>query len=70
MEAKVPFKQSMLRLEDIVNTLERNEIDLEEAISLFEEGLQLVNACDSQLQNFEQKVQALLDQYQGSEDHV
>ena len=39
----------MARLEEIVSLLERNEIELEEAISLFEEGLKLVNSCDTQL---------------------
>ena len=53
MEQKLPFKQSMSRLEEIIAALEKNEIELEDAIALFEEGLQLVNSCDSQLKNFE-----------------
>lgn len=68
MEEKVPFKKAMVRLEDIVSSLERNEIELEEAIALFEEGLQLVNACDSQLKGFEQKVNQLMKEYQGEQD--
>ena len=69
MEEKLPFKKSMNRLEEIVDALEKNEIELEEAITLFEEGLQLVNSCDSQLKNFENKVQELLNTYQeGSEN--
>ena len=54
----------MLKLEEIVDALEKNEIELEEAISLFEEGLQLVNQCDQQLKGFENKVQELLNTYQ------
>ena len=57
MEQKLPFKQSMSRLEEIIAALEKNEIELEDAIALFEEGLQLVNSCDSQLKNFENRVQ-------------
>lgn len=64
MEQKLPFKQAMLKLEEIVDALEKNEIELEEAISLFEEGLQLVNQCDQQLKGFENKVQELLNTYQ------
>ena len=60
MSEKLPFKQSMQRLEEIIGMLEKNEIELEEAISLFEEGLKLVNSCDSQLKNFESKVEELL----------
>ena len=70
MEQKLPFKQSMSRLEEIITALEKNEIELEDAIALFEEGLQLVNSCDSQLKNFENRVQELLNTYQEGSDNV
>ena len=70
MEQKLPFKQSMSRLEEIIAALEKNEIELEDAIALFEEGLQLVNSCDSQLKNFENLVQELLNTYQEGSDNV
>ena len=63
-------KQSMSRLEEIIAALEKNEIELEDAIALFEEGLQLVNSCDSQLKNFENRVQELLNTYQEGSDNV
>lgn len=64
MEKKVAFRSSMHRLEEIVALLEKNDMELEEAIALFEEGLQLVNTCDKQLKGFDHKVQELLDTYQ------
>ena len=70
MEQKLPFKQSMSRLEEIIAALEKNEIELEDAIALFEEGLQLVNSCDSQLKNFENRVQELLNTSQEGSDNV
>ena len=70
MEQKLPFKQSMSRLEEIIAALEKNEIELEDAIALFEEGLQLVNSCDTQLKNFENRVQELLNTYQEGSDNV
>ena len=70
MEQKLPFKQSMSRLEEIIAALEKNEIELEDAIALFEEGLQLVNSCDSQLKNFENRVQELRNTYQEGSDNV
>lgn len=70
MEQKLPFKQSMSRLEEIIAAPEKNEIELEDAIALFEEGLQLVNSCDSQLKNFENRVQELLNTYQEGSDNV
>lgn len=63
-ENKKDFSSSMNRLEEIVILLEKNEITLEAAMELFEEGLQLVKECDSQLTNFENKVAALLERYQ------
>lgn len=57
----------MERLDEIVNILERNDVELEEAISLFEEGLKLVKACDEQLHTFEDKVQALVEGYEKNE---
>ena len=61
---EMTFKQSLDRLEMIVSKLERNEIELEEAMKMFEEGLTLIKKCDNQLSGFENRVQALLDTYQ------
>lgn len=69
MSEKKTFRTSMSRLEEIVDALEKNEIELEDAIKLFEEGLQLVNSCDTQLKDFENKVQDLLDTYQDGSEH-
>lgn len=69
MNNEMPFKQSMQRLEEIVSMLERNEVELEAAIQYFEEGLKLVNQCDQQLKNFEEKVTVLMDTYQKDTAH-
>ncbi len=60
MAKKETFKQSMQRLDEIIALLDKNEIELEEAMSLFEEGLKLVKNCDSQLQTFEKHMEDLL----------
>ncbi|MGL5978096.1 MAG: exodeoxyribonuclease VII small subunit [Erysipelotrichaceae bacterium] len=60
---KKSFKSSMSRLTEIVSALEKNEIELEEALTLFEEGLQLVTSCDSQLKQFEEKITTLSATY-------
>ena len=64
---KISFETSMQRLNTIVTTLEKNEIPLEEAIALFEEGLALVKSCDAQLKGFEVKVQELIKSYGNTE---
>lgn len=61
---KCPLNSPCQRLEEIVSLLEKNEIELETAIQYFEEGLKLVNQCDQQLKNFEEKVTVLMDTYQ------
>ena len=53
------FEESMSRLDEIVELLEKNEQPLDETIHLFEEGLKLVKSCDDQLKAFEEKVAAL-----------
>ena len=53
------FKQSMDRLDEIIARLNQNEVELEEAITLFEEGLKLVKQCDARLKQFEQRVSVL-----------
>ena len=57
----------MDRLDQIVSLLERNEIALEQAIGLFEEGLNLVQDLDTQLQGYENKVQELMLRHQPKE---
>lgn len=59
MPKKESFKQSMDRLDKIIARLNQNEVELEEAITLFEEGLKLVKQCDARLKQFEQRVSVL-----------
>lgn len=59
MPKKESFKQSMDRLDEIIDRLNQNEVELEEAITLFEEGLKLVKQCDAWLKQFEKRVSVL-----------
>jgi len=63
MSKNVSFEQAMIRLSEIIESLERNEKDLESSIQLFEEGLTLVKQCDKQLKSFETKVSELMVKY-------
>ena len=60
MAKKVTFQQSMERLDEIIEALDHNENELEDAIHLFVEGLLLVKNCDAQLKQFEQRMNVLL----------
>ena len=65
-EDKRSFEAMMLRLSEIVEKLEQNESNLEKSIELFEEGLDLIMNCDSQLKHFEDKVGELMKAYNGN----
>lgn len=58
------FEEAMERLNEVVSMLEKNEVPLDEAIVLFEEGLELVKFCDQKLKSFETKVEELMKDYQ------
>ncbi|MGH9592026.1 MAG: exodeoxyribonuclease VII small subunit [Bryobacteraceae bacterium] len=59
--AKKPnFESSLARLEEIVGKLESANLSLDEAMKLFEEGVQLSRDCQKHLQQAEGKVEILL----------
>jgi exodeoxyribonuclease VII small subunit len=66
---KITFDQAMKRLNEIVAALDKNELELEKAIGLFEEGLQLVNFCESKLKGFEEKIELLLKNNENSSEN-
>lgn len=62
MAAKqMKFQEAMKRLDEIVALLNNNELELEEAMSLFEEGLKLSVQCEKQLKKFETKMDQLME---------
>ncbi len=56
------FEECLARLEKIVDELERGDIPLEHALTLFEEGMQLSSSCRKELDEAEAKVEILLKQ--------
>lgn len=56
------FEECLQRLEKIVDQLEKGDIPLEQALKLFEEGIQLSNSCKQELEDAEGKVEILLKQ--------
>jgi exodeoxyribonuclease VII small subunit len=58
--AVVDFEKSLTRLENVVKSLEQPNLPLTDAMKLFEEGLQLAQQCQKQLQEAEGRVEILL----------
>ena len=54
------FEECLQRLEKIVDELEKGDAPLEQALKLFEEGVQLSNSCRQELEQAEGKVEILL----------
>jgi exodeoxyribonuclease VII small subunit len=56
------FEDCLQRLEQIVDELEKGNAPLEQALKLFEEGVQLSATCRKELEEAEGKVEILLKQ--------
>lgn len=57
--AEQSYEKSIKRLEEIVSKLEKGEIELEEAVSLFDEGTKLALSCRKSLEDSKQKITML-----------
>lgn len=54
------FEQNMQRLEQIVRSMERGDVALEESLKLFQEGTELVRNCGMLLDEAELQVKKIL----------
>ncbi len=59
---KFNFEQTLKRLEEITNLLEKNEIPLDQSIELFEEGMKLKEQCEQYIQRAEKKILKIMNQ--------
>jgi len=66
-DKKINFEASLKELESIVEKLEDEDINLEDSVKSFEEGVNLVKQCQKQLQDAELKIKKLLDDGSSSE---
>ncbi|MGQ9643813.1 MAG: exodeoxyribonuclease VII small subunit [Ignavibacterium sp.] len=58
-KSTISFEEKLKRLEKISEMLESGEVQLEESISLFEEGIKLSKECLTILENAELKITQL-----------
>lgn len=58
--AKKNFEKALQELEDIVERLDTDDLDLDKALSLFEEGIKLSRFCTQKLDAAEKKIEILL----------
>ena len=59
MRKELPLEEALERLDKIVKDMEEGGLKLEEAIRLFEEGMELVRLCNQRLDTAELKINQL-----------
>lgn len=60
------FEKRLRRLEEIVSELESEQIELERALALFEEGVTCLRSATEELGKVEARVQRLVERADGS----
>jgi exodeoxyribonuclease VII small subunit len=60
-----PLAEELARLEDIVRKLEADDVDLDAALALFEEGVARLRSARERLAAAELKVQSVLEEASG-----
>ena len=60
-EKELSFEEAVKSLEKVVAQLEQEDVPLEKAIELYQEGMSLSKLCDEKLQNAQDKVVKILN---------
>jgi len=58
--SKLTFEQSMRRLEEIIDNLESGNVELENAINLYTEGIKLQEHCKNKLESAKLKIEKIV----------
>lgn len=59
---KENFEESMKKLETIVIELENGNLNLDESVKKFEEGMKIAKQCNNILEDAEKKITILLEE--------
>lgn len=61
-ETGLPFEDALSHLEQVVDRLEQGDLELEESLAAFEEGVRLSKRCAALLDAAEQRVEILMSE--------
>jgi exodeoxyribonuclease VII small subunit len=70
LENEPTFKEAIMELEKITDSLESGELELEESLALFERGVGLIKFCQDKLDGAQSKVELLVDSLEGEIEAV
>ncbi len=59
------FEETIKKLEVIANQLEKGDLNLDESVSKFEEGMKLSKTCSEILENAEKRISILIKKDDG-----
>lgn len=65
MSKEIKFEEGMEKLEQIANELEKGNLDLDESVKKFEEGMKISKQCSDILQEAEKKITMLIKNSDG-----
>jgi exodeoxyribonuclease VII small subunit len=66
MVKKHTFEEALERLETIAKRLENGDVTLDDSLKIFEEGMKLIDFCNSRLNDAQKKIEKLTKSAEGS----
>ena len=60
-EKKMNFKESLDRLDEIVNQISSKALSLDESLALYEEGSKIIKELEEELKAAEEKIEKVVD---------
>lgn len=60
MKEKQDFEEMLDSLEEIVQSLEKDDLKLDESIKKFEDGMKIAKACNKEIEEAEKKITILI----------
>ena len=57
--SEIKFEEAMTRLENIVEELERGDLDIDKSLEIFEEGIKMSRLCSKKLNEAEARIEKL-----------
>ena len=63
--AEIKFEKAMERLEQIVDELEKGDLDIDKSLQIFEEGIKMSRTCSKKLSDAEAKIEKLTRNQKG-----
>ena len=63
--SEIKFEKAMSRLEEIVEELEKGDLDIDKSLQIFEEGIKMSRICSKKLAEAEAKIEKLTKDKKG-----